>query len=123
MAPVFFEFFRNVMKIYSHFVGTSNNIKLIYKISFIIVVFSYFLFHAINGENGLISYVKIKQQVIEKAETLKNLQSNLIGLQKRVDLLSNKTLDLDILEERSRIVLNYCYPEEIVVREKNIIAN
>ena len=110
------------MKIYSHFVGTSNNIKLIYKMFFIIIVFSYFLFHAINGENGFMSYIKIKQQVVEKSEILKNLELNLLGLEKRVELLSNKNLDLDILEERSRVVLNYCYPEEIIIREKSIIS-
>ena len=42
-------------------------------------------------------------------------------MKRRVKLLSDTSLDLDLLEERARVILNYCYPNEIIVKRSNII--
>jgi cell division protein FtsB len=72
----------------------------------------------ITGENGLISYVGIKKQVEEREVILNERLAELVFLKRRVELLSSKTLDLDILEERCRVILNYCYPGDVVIRDK-----
>lgn len=108
------------MKLYSKFVGIHNNIRLISKITLLIAVLLYFGFHAISGENGLASYISIKQNEKTQEEKLEKLKLERAYLQQRVALLGSKSLDLDILEERCRVVLNYCYPNEIIIREKSI---
>jgi len=108
------------MGLYTGFVGMHNNIKLVCKIVFLVATLSYFTFHAISGENGFISYISIKQKVKEKSSKLDLQKSERDYLQKRVELLGNKSLDLDLLEERCRIVLSYCYEDEIIIREKSI---
>ena len=108
------------MKLSGSFVGIHNNIKLVYKVVLLVGALLYFVFHAIRGENGLISYVLVKKQLSEHTVKLESLKAERIFLQKRVELLGNKALDLDILEERCRAILNYCYPDEIIVRIKTM---
>ncbi len=106
---------------FNNFVGVSNNVKLIYKLSAIVTVFAYFLFHAITGENGLLSYVKMKKQVEQQVENLDSIEQELESIKRNVTLLSNKSLDLDLLEERCRIILNYSDPNDSIIREKSIL--
>ncbi|MDR1234027.1 MAG: septum formation initiator family protein [Holosporales bacterium] len=87
--------------------------------TFVVAIFVYLLFHAITGENGLMSYLNIKKQVDERGKALKTTSEELAIIKRRVELLSNQSLDLDLLEERCRIILNYCYPDEMVVRDLN----
>ncbi|MDR1034622.1 MAG: septum formation initiator family protein [Holosporales bacterium] len=84
------------------------------------MAFVYLIFHSVTGENGLISYVKVRGQVKERNMILRKKLADLEILKRRVDLISSKTLDLDFLEERCRAVLNYCYPEDVVLRDKAI---
>jgi cell division protein FtsB len=85
------------------------------------VLFAYFLFHAISGNNGLLSYVKIKKQLVEQTEKLMILKGDLEALKLRVKLLSSASLDLDLLEERCRAVLNYCFPDDTIVKEGTML--
>ncbi len=80
----------------------------------------YFIYQALTGNNGYRSYLEIKKQVIVKQEELDNLNRQLKEVKQKVDLLSNNSLDLDILEERCRVMLNYSYPNEIIIRSKLI---
>ncbi|MDR3031137.1 MAG: septum formation initiator family protein [Holosporales bacterium] len=111
------------MNIYRGFVGVSNNLKLALELFVIFLVFFYFIFHAITGENGLFSYLIVKKKVNETSVKLENLTRERLYLENNVRLLSRQTLDLDILEERCRIILNYAYPNEIIVKRKTIISN
>lgn len=110
------------MKI-TNFVGISNNVKLIYKISAILLVFIYFIFHAISGENGLRAYLVTKNQLKKQIEKLEKIEKALISLKRNVKLLSNESLDLDLLEERCRVILNYSSPDDVIVRNKTILNN
>lgn len=110
------------MKIIS-FVGISNNLKLIYKISAILVVFIYFIFHAITGENGLRAYLVTKVQLAKQTEKLAKIEKVLSSLKRNVKLLSNDSLDLDLLEERCRIILNYSDPSDVIVRSQSILGD
>ena len=75
----------------------------------------YFGFHAVQGERGLLAWVKYSHQV-ELAETeLAALTERRATLEHRVALLRPDSLDLDLLDERSRAVLNLAHPDEIVL--------
>lgn len=106
----------------NNFVGISNNIKSIIKMSAIAIALAYFIFHAVSGENGLVSYVRTKKLVAVQEEKLLKISEELKSLKRNTELLSDKTLDLDILEERCRIILNYSNPDESVVRTKSIVG-
>jgi cell division protein FtsB len=58
----------------------------------------------------------MKDLVVVKAEELELLQDRCSTLSRNVGLLSSGSLDLDLLEERCMVVLNYCYPGDVVVR-------
>ena len=108
------------MKI-TNFVGISNNIKLVYKISAILLVFIYFIFHALSGENGLRAYLVTKNQLKKQTEKLEKVEYALDSLKRNVRLLSSESLDLDLLEERCRIILNYSAQDDVIIRSKSIL--
>jgi cell division protein FtsB len=80
------------------------------------VVLGYFIYHTVGGENGLLSYFRMRELVVVKADELGRLQDKCNALSRDVGLLSSGSLDLDLLEERCMVVLNYCYPGDVVVR-------
>jgi cell division protein FtsB len=98
--------------------GNVGGVWLVCRVSLIVVVFLYFVFHAIGGTNGLLSYVGIKKQVAEVSERLRDVKEKLESLQLNVSLLGNGTLDIDILEERCRAVLGYSFQDEVIVRTR-----
>ena len=109
------------MKNVNSFLGISNNIKLTIKIFVIVLMFFYFAFHVVNGENGFVSYIEIKKELEPSIQKLQKIQHEYEQMKRRVKLLSDTSLDLDLLEERARVILNYCYPNEIIVKRSNII--
>lgn len=81
----------------------------------VFLIFIYFSFYTINGERGLLRYmylskeIKYAQEIADKYSTEKKL------LEQQVRLLSSNSLDLDMLEERTRMVLNYAADDEFVL--------
>ena len=97
-----------------------KGVRSIYRILIFVGILFYFIYQALTGNNGYKSYLIIKQQVVTKQKELDSLKKQLNELKKNVDLLSSKSLNLDILEERCRIILNYSYPNDIIIRSKTI---
>lgn len=95
-----------------------KNVKYTVGIAVIFSLMFYFVFHAIAGANGLISYIAIKSDLSAKLKKLEFLRKEEELLQKRTGLLSNNSIDLDILEESAKTILNYGFPEEIVISLK-----
>ncbi|MDR1475917.1 MAG: septum formation initiator family protein [Holosporales bacterium] len=108
------------MGLLGRFVGLPNSVKLAYRIASVTVAVVYLVFHSITGENGLVSYIEIKKQVEEKEEVLHDKTAELEIMKRRVALLGNNSLDLDFLEERCRVMLNYCYSDDVIIRDKAI---
>lgn len=98
----------------------ANNAKLVLKIIVLFAFLFYFVFHAIIGDNGFISYMIVQKKISEQAEQLGKMQKERGYLQHHVELLNSKTLDLDLLEERCRVILNYAYADDVVVRAKTV---
>ncbi len=75
----------------------------------------YLLYHAFEGERGLYRWFMLKQEVRETNTLAAQIASEKNILQNRVTRLSPETLDLDLLEEQVRIILNFAATSEIVV--------
>lgn len=87
-----------------------------------IAVLGYFGYHAVEGERGLLSYVSMKHRMTTAAATLDTLKADRVALEQRVSLLRPDGLDLDMLEERAREILNVAHEDEVVIllqRDRN----
>ena len=75
----------------------------------------YFSFHILQGERGLIAYWQINSEV-SAAKSIRNmLLKEKSILENRVNLLSPKSLDPDMLEERVRVMLGYSQANETII--------
>jgi len=75
----------------------------------------YFAYHAVEGERGINSWWGLRQKLTLADATLTALKSQRAGLEERVAHLRPQSLDPDMLEERARVLLNFGYPNEIVI--------
>ena len=79
---------------------------------------AYFIYHSIQGERGLLSMLRTKQKLDIVRQEFNLLQSQKEVLERRVYLLRPDSLDLDMLEERARAVLNFARPDEVIIFEE-----
>jgi cell division protein FtsB len=75
----------------------------------------YFGFHVIHGDRGLLTYMQLKQGIAETRPVLDAARVHREQLAQRVRLLHPDNLDLDMLEERARIMLNYGYVDDVII--------
>jgi cell division protein FtsB len=78
-------------------------------------VVGYFLYHTVQGDRGWLSMLRLQQQVNTAETNLSQLQKDRQQLEHRVQLLRPDSLDPDLLDEKSRELLNYSKPGEIVI--------
>jgi cell division protein FtsB len=78
-------------------------------------VAGYFIYHAIQGDRGILAWLRVNQQLEAAQQELTKSTTDRAALEQRVALLSNSSLDLDMLEERARIMLNFSDPEDVVI--------
>jgi cell division protein FtsB len=78
-------------------------------------VAGYFIYHAVQGDRGILAWLRVNQQLDAAQEELARSAANRAALEQRVSLISNSSLDLDMLEERARIMLNFSDPDDIVI--------
>ncbi len=76
---------------------------------------SYFGYHCIHGELGLIATEKFEQQRLQRAQDLSKLTHKREQLERQVMLMSDGSLDKDMLDEIARYQLNVSRPDEIVI--------
>ncbi len=79
---------------------------------------TYFIYHSIQGDRGLLSMVRMKQKLDQVRLEFNTLQGNKEVLERRVYLLRPDSLDLDMLEERARAVLNFARADEVIIFEE-----
>lgn len=79
-----------------------------------ITLFSYFTFHAVSGERGLIAMAQLSKKVDESKTELDEIRAERIELEHKVSLLRTESLDLDLLDEEARKVLGYASKDETV---------
>jgi len=83
----------------------------------------YLGYHFIQGENGVIAWLKIAHQIENSNTELVKLTKERTALEHRVKLMRPETLDPDLLEERVRTVLNYgLQNDRIIVKNGDSFA-
>src|SRR3546814_3179758 len=87
--------------------------------AFGICLVGYFAYHAVQGGRGLLARSRLQVEVAEAQAVLADLRQQRTYLEHRADLLSPQHLDIDLLEERLRFVLNYAHPDEVVFYTRN----
>jgi len=81
-----------------------------------ISVIGYFAYHAIEGEHGLRSYFALKHQIELARAELGAAAAERRGIERRVAALRPDSLDLDMLDERARQVLNLVHQDDFVIQ-------
>jgi cell division protein FtsB len=76
---------------------------------------SYFIYHVIHGDRGLIAWRNLEQRVAVARLELAHIRSERQTLEHRVRLLHPESLDPDMLDEWARRILNYGQSNEIVI--------
>ncbi len=78
----------------------------------------YIVYHAVQGNHGLIAYWQLVKQVDAAKQAVALLDEEKTRLQKRVELLHPDSLDRDMLEERARVMLGYADPTDIILVDR-----
>lgn len=79
------------------------------------LIVGYFLYHTFQGERGWFAMLRMQHEVRTAETTLDRLKREREELQHRTELLRNDSMDPDLLEEKSRELLNYSKPNEIII--------
>ncbi|MCC6006240.1 MAG: septum formation initiator family protein [Rhodobacteraceae bacterium] len=85
-------------------------------ISVMLFAGAYFTFAAVQGDHGLFRRIQIEAQEEELIRERDRLVAELAEIRNKTTRLSNEFLDLDLLDERARMVLGRIRPDEIVFR-------
>ena len=80
-----------------------------------VILFFYFSFYTINGERGLRRYLHLQQELSYAEKIEEKYSKKKVELEAKVRLLSSDSLDLDMLDERTRVILNYANSDEFVI--------
>jgi cell division protein FtsB len=78
-------------------------------------VAGYFIYHAVQGDRGILAWLRVNQQLEAAQVELAKSGTDRAALEQRVALLNNSSLDLDMLEERARVMLNFSDPDDVVI--------
>lgn len=100
------------MDIWSFIVAKSKSSAVIVILMFLCGYFSYF---AVRGERGILRYLYLQEKVAEAEKMSANYTKKRSELEQKVNLLSSNSLDLDLLDERARAVLNVIGDNEFII--------
>ncbi|OLP60067.1 cell division protein [Xaviernesmea oryzae] len=79
------------------------------------VFLTYFGYHSVHGEFGLKATERFDAQLIDRKARLATLVEKRAMIEKEVALLSDGSLERDMLDEKARFALNMSRPDEIVI--------
>lgn len=78
-------------------------------------LFSYFVYHALEGDRGAIALMRLKSEVAEAGTKRAAIAAERKLWESRVSLLRPESLDRDMLDERARLLLNVGRSNDVVV--------
>jgi len=76
---------------------------------------SYFGYHCIHGDFGLQATERLERQRIARTAELAKLTKSRVALERQVELMSDGSLERDMIDEISRYQLNMSRGDEIVI--------
>lgn len=80
-----------------------------------VTLIGYFVYHSIQGNRGILAWVRLNEQLHKKEDVLKGLEQERQLLETKIRCLRPESLDRDLLELQVRSQLGYTHPDEIVV--------
>ena len=83
--------------------------------SLCVAFLAYFGFHAYHGEYGIYSKYRLQARTADLEAQLAVVKARRTGLERRVQLLHDGTIEKDMLDEQARKALNLSHPDEIIV--------
>lgn len=83
-----------------------------------VLIMFYLGFHAVSGERGLFALFKETRRLEQLNAELVEIRTKREGLEKKIKLMSNSSLDLDMLDEQARTVLGLAGKDEVVIFTK-----
>jgi cell division protein FtsB len=75
----------------------------------------YFGWNVVQGNHGLVAYAQRQQMLSQAQADQVQTQADKDALDRRVSALRSRHLDADMLDERSRAMLNLANPNDIIV--------
>ncbi len=74
----------------------------------------YFSYHLVQGDRGLLAWMRLSQQIRQAHMTLAQIQAEEAPKANHAALLRNH-IDRDLLDEEARATLNLGGPDEVVI--------
>ena len=78
-----------------------------------VLILFYLGFHAVSGERGVFALFKETRKLELRTAELDAITTKRQTLEKRIKLMSNDSLDLDMLDEQARTVLGLAGKDEV----------
>lgn len=75
----------------------------------------YFAYHAIEGDRGLRAWWQLRQEITTSRLAAAEIGERRSATENRVKRLTPSSLDLDLLDERARLMLNLGRRDEVVI--------
>lgn len=75
----------------------------------------YLGYHTVQGDRGLVAWFSLTEQVESLERDVAVVSAERERLELRVSHLQRDNLDLDLLEERARVVLNLGHPDDRII--------
>jgi len=76
---------------------------------------AYFAFYAVYGDRGLLSMRQLQTEVEQSRIVLAKAHDERQRLERRTTLLRPDSLDLDMVDERARQMLNMSHNDDIII--------
>lgn len=83
--------------------------------TFAICVTAYFGYHLVQGDYGLVSWLRLTHEIEQTRAELAQISSEREALERRVNLLRPESLDRDMIEERARVTLGFAHENDVVI--------
>ena len=104
------------MGIWSYIINKSKSSSVIV---LLMLLFSYFSYFAIKGDRGVLKYMSLLDKVAEAEQINQTYETQRQEWEQKVKLLSSSSLDLDLLDERARTVLNVIGDNEFIILDED----
>ena len=84
-------------------------------ISLTFILIGYFNYSALNGQYGLFNKFRFQAEEVALLQKLNKIKEKNIALEKKVTRLSDRYLDLDLLDQQARKFLGLARANEIII--------
>ncbi|WP_421791554.1 FtsB family cell division protein [Hyphobacterium sp.] len=92
-----------------------RSVKRLIPSIFFAAMIAYFGYHALNGEQGVLNWVVVKNQINIAETELAEARAEREALEVQAARLRSDSLDLDYVEERATALLNIAHPRDFIV--------